>query len=71
MSENVVNEVKFPEVTVELVGQDGNAFAILGKVADALCKAGHGDAVGEYMNEAMSGDYKHVLQVTCQTVDVR
>jgi hypothetical protein len=27
---------KFPNVTVKLVGEDGNAFAILGKVMNAL-----------------------------------
>lgn len=64
------NEVKFPNVTVELVGQDGNAFAILGRVSAALRKAGHGDSVSEYMNEAMSGDYDHLLAVTMQTVNV-
>ena len=28
--------VKYPEITVELIGQDGNAFAILGAVHKAL-----------------------------------
>ncbi len=65
-----MDEVKFPEVEVELVGQDGNAFAILGRVAAALRKAGHSDAVKEYMDEAMSGDYDNLLRVTAQTVTV-
>jgi hypothetical protein len=26
-------EIKYPDVTVTLVGDDGNAFAILGKVS--------------------------------------
>jgi hypothetical protein len=64
------NEIKFPDVTVELVGQDGNAFAILGRVAAALRKAGHTDSVDEYMREAMSGDYDNLLRVTAQTVNV-
>jgi hypothetical protein len=62
-------DVKFPDVTVQLVGMDGNAFAILGRVAAALRKAGHADAVKEYMDEAMSGDYDHLLRVTCLTVN--
>lgn len=65
-----MDEIKFPDVTVELVGQDGNAFAIMGAVSKALRKAGHGDAVNEYMNEAMSGDYDHLLRVSMQTVNV-
>lgn len=44
------------DVEVELIGQDGNAFAILGKVKRELVRAGHKDLVDEYMSEAMSGD---------------
>ena len=32
----------------ELVGQDGNAFAIMGRVCRALRKAGQGDKEAEY-----------------------
>lgn len=63
-------EVKFPNVTVELVGRDGNAFAIMGAVAQELRRAGHADAVQEYMREAMDGDYDNLLRVTCETVNV-
>lgn len=63
-------EVKFPDVTVELVGRDGNALAIMAAVAGALRKAGHADSVEEYMKEAMDGDYDNLLLVTCQTVNV-
>jgi len=66
----MTSDIKYPDVVVTLVGQDGNAFSILGKVAAALRSAGHGDAVDEYMNEAMSGDYDHLLRVTMQTVTV-
>jgi len=57
-------------VHVELVGQDGNAFAIMGRVTAALKRAGHADAVKPYMDEAMSGDYDNLLRVTCATVNV-
>ena len=65
-----MSEVKFPDVHVKLVGEDGNAFSIMGRVSAALKRAGHADAVKEYMDEAMSGDYVHLLRVTCQTVSV-
>lgn len=65
-----MDEVKFPDVTVKLVGNDGNAFAILGSVSRALKAAGHGDAVKAYMDEAMSGDYDNLLRVTVKTVNV-
>lgn len=65
-----MTEVKYPDVHVELVGQDGNAFSIMGRVSAALKKAGHADAVKPYMDEAMSGDYNNLLRVTCATVNV-
>lgn len=62
--------VKYPDVTVELVGHDGNAYAIMGAVRRALRRAGHHDAVSTYTDEATSGDYDHLLQVTMQWVNV-
>ena len=57
-------------VEVTLVGEDGNAFAILGKVKKALQRAGHKDLAEEYMKEAMSGDYNHLLTTTMEYVEV-
>ena len=65
-----MNEVKFPDVHVKLVGEDGNAFAIMGRVMRALRKAGHGDAVKAYTDAATSGDYNNLLRVTMETVSV-
>lgn len=56
---------------VKLVGTDGNAFAIMGKVARALGQAGKPELVQPYMDEAMAGDYDHLLRVTMKYVDVR
>lgn len=65
------NEIKFPDVIVELVGQDGNAFAILGRVAAAMRKAGLGkNDIDDYTEQATSGDYDNLLTVTMQTVTV-
>ena len=64
-------EVKYPHVKVKLVGENGNAFAVLGQVKKALKQAGvSADDVQAFLNEAMSGDYDHLLQVVMQTVDV-
>lgn len=66
-----MNEVKYPDVSVTLIGEDGNAFAILGKVQKALKQAGvPAEEVKEYMDEAMSGDYDNLLRVTTETVVV-
>jgi len=62
---------KYPEVTVQLAGEDGNAFAILGRVSTALRRAGHPEAANRFMEEATSGDYNHLLQTCMEYVDVQ
>ncbi len=55
---------------VKLVGEDGNAFAILGRVRRALRDAGASpECVERYTREATSGDYDHLLAVTIEYVD--
>lgn len=67
-----MNEVKYPEVEVQLVGNDGNAFAIIGAVTKALKREAHIPAadVAAYTAEAMSGDYDHLLATTMRWVTV-
>lgn len=49
----------------EIVGEDGNAFAIMGRVNRALRRAGNEQAVlDSYQEQATSGDYSHLLAVT-------
>jgi hypothetical protein len=58
-------DCKYPDVKVKLVGNDGNAFAILGRVIRAMRKADIGDAeIKAFQNEATSGDYDNLL-ATC------
>lgn len=73
-------EPKFPAVEVALLGEDGNvrrrlhlhAFAIMGRVTREMWRAGVSSAdIDAYTNEAMSGDYDHLLQVTMRTVTVK
>lgn len=64
-------DIKYPHVEVELIGQDGNAFLILGRVQKALRRAGVPQAeIDAYMDEATSGDYDHLLATTMKTVEV-
>jgi hypothetical protein len=61
---------KYP-VTVKLIGEDGNAFAIMAKVSRALKNAGATpDEVNQYMDESMSGDYDNLLRVAMTWVEV-
>ncbi len=59
-----MDNVLAPDVTVQLTGEDGNAFAIIGRVRKALRKAGYTDLVVQFTAEATSRDYDHLL-VTC------
>lgn len=61
MAESESHDVRFPDVVVKLVGEDGNAFSILGRVSKALKRAGYADGAKEFMAEATSGDYDHLL----------
>jgi hypothetical protein len=61
----------FPQVRVRLTGTDGNAFFILGRVSKAAERAGVSQAdVDQFMNEAMSGDYDHLLATCVKYFDV-
>ena len=58
-------DVKYPEIVVELVGGNGNAFAILATCTKAIRKAGLSKEEQEaFMDEAKEGDYDHLL-CTC------
>jgi len=60
---------RYPEVEVKLVGSDGNAFAILGRVCEALKRAGASQAeIDEFMAQAMAGDYDHLLHTVMEWV---
>jgi hypothetical protein len=63
--------VKYPEIEVQLTGQDGNAYAIMGAVSRELRKAGVSQKeINEYTNESMSGDYDNLLRVAMSWVAV-
>lgn len=56
--------MKYPNVYVKLVGEDGNAFSILARVSKALKKAGVSkEEISNFQKEAMSSDYNHLLNV--------
>ena len=59
------------QVSVPLIGSDGNAFLILGKVQRALKKAGATkEDLAKFHVEATSGDYDHLLQTVAEWVEV-
>lgn len=64
-------DLKYPEVIVKLLGGDGNAFSVLGKVRRALRDGGVANTeIEEFSKEATSGDYDHLLRTVMQWVTV-
>lgn len=64
-------DTKYPEVTVQLSGQDGNAFAIMSAVKLALKRYGVEKAeIDQYLAESMAGDYDNLLRVAMKWVSV-
>ena len=72
-------ECKYPEIEVELVGENGNAFVIMGRVSEALrrCLWKYDKTPAEikseielYQKESMSGDYDNLLITAMNWVEV-
>ena len=65
-------EPKYKNIHVKLSESDGNAFVVIGKVRQALKDAGKApEEIKVFTEEAMSGDYDHLLQTCMNWVDVR
>lgn len=63
--------VKYPKIKVKLVGSDGNAFAVMGKVKQALRKGGVSkEETDVFLEECTSGDYNNLLATCCKWVVV-
>jgi hypothetical protein len=59
-------------VSVQLSGNDGNAFAVMGAVKSALKKAGaSSEEIEQYLTDSMSGDYDNLLRVAMEWVKVK
>ena len=57
--------------TVKLTGHDGNAYSIMGRIKQALKRAGADkEYIDKYLKEATSGDYDNLLVVSMQYADV-
>lgn len=62
----------FPNVHVQLTGHDGNVFAIIGRVRDALRNGGASqEQVDDFTTEVMSaGSYQQALATVGRWVTV-
>ena len=53
-----------------LVGVDGNAYAVMAYVRDAMRREGYSkEDIENYTNDARSSDYDHLLCVSIAMVD--
>lgn len=65
------DDIKFPNIRVQLTGQDCNVFFIIGAVTQALKRAGHHVAADAYADEVMDAEsYDEALRITMRTVQV-
>lgn len=60
----------YPDVVVPLSGEDGNAFAIIGRASKAMRRAGiAAGVIDQFQREATSGNYDHLLQTVMKYVE--
>lgn len=63
--------VKYPNIGVNLMEVDGNAFSLIGSVSDALRRSGVArEIISEFRQEATSGDYDNVLATIAKWVRI-
>jgi hypothetical protein len=56
---------KYPDIEVQLIGQDGNAHAILAACRRAAREAGlSGEEIEAFTDQATAADYRHLV-ATC------
>ena len=62
---------KYPDITVELVGQDSNAFNLLGICRRAMKESNLPQSeIDAFTTEATSGNYDHLLATCCEWFNV-
>jgi hypothetical protein len=66
-----MSDVLYPQVHVQLDGEDGNAFAIIGRCLKAARRAGlAAGSIAAFQLEATSGDYDNLLTTCMKWFDV-
>lgn len=63
---------RYPWIAVQLSGEDGNAFAILGRVQRAMREAGiSAGEIQNFFSEATAGNYDRLLQTCVKWVNAK
>lgn len=57
--------------TVKLSGEDGNVFAIIGRVSESLKRAGMKNEAEEFRKKALSSkSYDEILTLVCEYAEI-
>jgi len=72
VEDNGIEEGDRDKPLLQLSGEDGNAFAILGRARRAARQAGWiQEKIDNVLEEAAAGDYNHLIQVMMKYFDVQ
>lgn len=62
---------KYDEITVQLIGMDGNAFSIMGRVLNALRGADVSQSeIDEFIKQATESNYDNLLMTVAKWVNI-
>ena len=65
-----MEDTKYPDIRVQLTGNDGNAMSIMARVTKAMRRAGvPKEKRDEFIEEATSGDYNDLLATAMRWID--
>ena len=67
---NSKDNTPLTNAVVKLIGENGNAFAILGRVRRGILHSDRPELADEFIMEATSGDYDHLLATCMRYVTV-
>lgn len=63
--------VKYPNISVKLLGEDGNVFNLIGKTSQALKAAGiPSQEIRDFQTEVTSGTYNDAIATITRWVNV-
>jgi hypothetical protein len=69
--EEIIKDKNGDKIKVKLIGEDGNAFAILGRCTSAMSRAGvPKEARDAFFAEATTGDYDALIRTALKYFDV-
>jgi hypothetical protein len=62
---------KYPDIRIQLIGKDGNAYFILGRIYGVIKNKLPKEEQDAFFAEAKSGDYDHLLRTCMKWFDCR